>query len=950
MKLNLPLNLPDPERASKNLESFLSLYPVYEDELRGNLHAVSMLFSCSQFLANYSIKNPDALISSLRFLDTPLDIESLRGDLKARFTKCESINDGMKAVREFKREKLLIATMRDILKRSSLQETMHDLSLLADTILSESLDFIISYQSNRYGQPSHNSLAAIGLGKLGSYELNYSSDVDLIFVYAEEGETSGILSPQGVIINKISTFEFYSKVVEEYSRFLSSNTEDGFCYRVDLRLRPQGQKGSLVLTLRGYEEYYESWGQLWERATLIRARYIAGCAETGDEFLKIIEPFVYRKYLGFDAIDEIRRMKSQVEQIKADTLSRDIKRGFGGIREIEFFIQIFQLIYGGKEPLLRESSTLKVLHRLLQKGYIGFEDFQNLFESYIFLRTLEHRLQQLNDIQTHTIPTQDEELQIIARKMGFQDREMFLNFLYSKRRTVRHIYDSLLEIKTSDLSAQQKDIHSYGRLMDSIYWEMDSPLESLLIDELSGTKIRDKKKAIYCLAKIRNSMYAFQTLRGRRLLEEIIRKFVDEAIQGTNPDGALLQLVDFSAVLASSEPYLESISTRQDIIATLNFIFSNSPYLSKIIMNNPDYLDSLITGESSKKTVSSLQRDIGLLIEKYGISTAIRLFRRHEEIRLGAAFLNSKIGIRELLVALSRIADIIISASVKSVIEKIIPKSGDMPNHSPLAVIGFGKLGGMEITFNSDIDIIFICPDEPSHSVIKTAEMLIRLLSSYTKEGIAYRVDIRLRPDGSKGMLINSIEGIENYYLFNAQFWELQALLKARPLSCNDKISKDFMKIRKKVLLKRAPEISREEIKNMCKRVQNELSKELPNSGIYDIKYCTGGLAELEFFVQYMQLRYCTENPDIIIQNTFDAVKRLSKNSFLNSHDATILGETYIFYRTVETLLKLRNETILKEKSGDLKGIAYFFNTDESSLLKLFSEKRDFIKDIWERY
>ena len=948
-EINLPFNLPDPERASKNIETFLSLYPDYDDRLRSNLYAISMLFSYSQFLANYCSKNPEVLFGSLKHIDDPLTITALKEELRAKFSSCESLKDGMKAVRDFKKEKLIIITIRDILKRANLLETMNELSLLADAILSESLDFVLPFLANRYGLPEHNTLAVIGLGKLGPLELNYSSDVDLIFVYREEEETSGILSPQGVIINKISAFEFYSKVVEEYNRFLTLNTEDGFCYRVDLRLRPQGQRGSLALSIRSYEEYYESWGQLWERAALIRARFIAGCNETGDEFLQTINPFIYRKYLGYDAIEEIRRMKSQVEKIKPITLSRDIKRGFGGIREIEFFIQIFQLIYGGKEPLLRENSTLKALHRLLQKGFIGHEDFQNLLEGYIFLRTLEHRLQQLNDVQTHIIPSHEAEMQVLAAKMGFENTKSFLDALYTTRHMVRTIYDSLLEMKTTDSSSAKRDINSYGRLMDSLYWEMDSPVESLIFDELKDTKIKDPKKAIHCLTKIRNSIFAFQTLKGRKLLDELIPRFVDEAIRGTNPDNSLLQLVDFSAILASRESYLESISARQDIIASLNFIFSNSPYLSKIIMNNPDYLDSLITEQSTKKTVTSLKRDLEILVEKHGILTAIRLFRRHEEIRLGSMFLNSAIDIRELMLSLSRIADVILAAGLKS-ITHTLASGNDLSNQETLAIIGFGKLGGMEITFNSDIDIIFICSHEPSYSDIKIAERLIRLISSYTKDGMAYRIDIRLRPDGSKGMLISPLEGIRNYYLSNAQSWELQALLKARPLNCIARISKDFMQMREDILIKRSVDIPKEKIRSMGERMQKELSKEQSNAGVFDIKYGTGGLAELEFFVQYMQIRNCSQKPKILVQNTFDALRRLCLYSCLEPGDAIALRETYLFYRTIETLLKLKNETLLKKKGSDLENLSYFFNTDENGFLNLLYEKKLFVKNIWNRY
>ncbi len=943
MKIELRYDLPDPERAHKNIETFIDKNPDYADKLHSNLYPISMLFSFSQFLANYSINKPNSIFESLNSLDGAFDIERLSSELSRLLSKCKSIKEGMSVIRNFKKDKLISITLRDILKRAALQEIIYELTILADIILSESLNFVSSFLIDRYGMPENNSLVIIGLGKLGSYELNYSSDVDLIFAYRDEGDTSGIKSPQGVIINKTTAFEFYCKLIEEYCRFISTNTEDGFAYRVDLRLRPQGQKGNLALNLRGYEEYYESWGQLWERAAMIRARAIAGDVETGKEFLMILKPFIYRKYLDFDAIEEIRRLKSQVEQIKPGTSSRDIKRGFGGIREIEFFIQIFQLIYGGREPLLREGSTLMALHRLLQKSLIGYEDFQYLSGSYIFLRTLEHRLQQLNDIQTHTMPSNEKELDMLAKKMGFNDKISFLSALYSKRYKVRQIYDSLLGVENENSTTLPIDDGSPCKIMSSVFWEMGSPIESLIMDEISATKIKEPRKAIQYLTKIRNSIYSFQTLRGRRLLEDIIPKFVDEALRGTNPDNALLQLVDFSNILAGNVSYLESISARQEIISTLNFIFSNSEYLSKILMNSPEYIDSLVVGESARKTQGTLRKDLDILIEKHGISTSIRLFRRLEEVRVGVLFLNGRIGIMDLMISLSRTAEIIILGALQS--------DGLNKFELPLLFsVGFGKLGGREITFNSDIDIIFICPNEPNIGDIKIAEKMIRAISSYTKDGIAYRVDMRLRPDGSKGTLVSSLKGIENYYLHNAHPWELQALLKARPLSSDAKNNRAFIDMRQGVLLKRAIDVKQDEIKKMCDKIQKELSKETQNPKTYDIKHGIGGLLELEFFVQYLQLKNCMNNPVLLTQNTFHAIKKLQRGGFIKFNDAETLKEIYLFYRTMETLLRLRNETILKENSDALNGATFFLRSDSESFLRRLLERRGFVSNIWERY
>ncbi len=922
-------HLPDPERAQKNIETFLSEHPDYTEKLNSSISEVSALFSYSQFLANYCIKNPDALFHALNNLYVTFDSEQIKTELKELLFSCISISDGMKTVRNFRKDKFLIITLKDILRQAELQEIMLDMSSLADAVLCESLDFVESFLRQRYGTPENNSIAIIALGKLGALELNYSSDVDIIFVYRKEGATSGISTIQGVTMNKISAFEYYTKLVEDYTRFLSANTEDGFVYRVDLRLRPQGQRGSLALSLKGYEEYYESWGQLWERAALLRARPAAGDMGLGQEFLQLIKPFVYRKYLDFEAIDEIRRMKSQVEQIKTGTLSRDIKRGYGGIREIEFFIQIFQLIYGGKELLLRERSTFKALHRLLQKGLIGYEDFGRLSENYIFLRTLEHRLQQLNDIQTHSLPSGDAELDILAQKMGFPDRSLFLSEQNRRRHTVRVIYDSLLESRKEP---------SQG-LLSSVFWDIETPIENLLTEEFSKTKIRDVQKAMRCLIKIRNNIYSFQTIKGRRLLEEILPRFVDEALRGANPDLALLQLVDFSGILAAKESYLEAIQ-RHEIISALNFVFSQSEYLSKILMSSPEYIESLVEGEVTKKSLKTLKDELKPLINRHGEHTAIRLFRRFEEIRLGILFLNRKISVMELMRALSKVAEAILSSLHHSITPSL------------LSIIGFGKLGGREIIFNSDLDLVFITHGEPTEGDIKAAEGLLRACMSYTKDGIAYKIDTRLRPEGSKGPLVSSLKGLRDYYLKHAQVWELQALLKARPILktpqlLNPSTPKFFMDMRKEVLMERGNEITLSDIKKMRERIQRELSKE--TSGAYDIKLGSGGLEDLEFIIQYLQLKNCKDNPQILVQGTLDAIRSLHANGILKHDDAAIMKEAYLFYRTIEIMLRLRNESVLKDGSSTLQSIAGFMDMNEEKILTSLNEKRERINAFWNR-
>ncbi|TAN42802.1 MAG: bifunctional [glutamate--ammonia ligase]-adenylyl-L-tyrosine phosphorylase/[glutamate--ammonia-ligase] adenylyltransferase [Nitrospirae bacterium] len=920
-------DVPDQDRAKNNIEAFLSAYPGHSDIVDEHIEKIALLFSNSQFLANHSLIYPEDLIDALGSFKYPTAVQTLRGDLKDSFLNCSSVKEGMKVVRRFRKKHMLSLTLKDLLRTCDMQEVMLEMSLLADVVIEGSLNFIEPFIAERYGAPANASFVALALGKLGAEELNYSSDVDLIFAYAEDCETTGISTVQGVTINRITASEYYAKLIEELSRFLSLNTEDGFAYRVDLRLRPQGQKGNLAMALSGYEEYYESWGQLWERAMLLRARPVAGDMELGERFCDVISPFVYRKYLDLDTIEEIRKMKAQVEHIKSGTLSRDIKRGYGGIREIEFFIQIFQLIYGGKEPHIREKSTIKGLHKLLQKRFIGYEDFKRLSDNYIFFRTLEHRLQQMNDLQTHSLPSGEHELQVLALKLGYKDKESFAGSLASRRSKVREIYDSLLEKKGEDGEKQ-------ASILSRVFWDIESPVENLLADELRKSRVSEVHRAMHCLMRIRNNISSFQTIKGRRLLESLVPQFVDDAIERENADAVLSQLVDFSLVLATKESYLEALARRPGIVSTLNFVFAHSGYISRIIMQSPEYLESLVGHEVKLKLFGELKSELAALIEKQGMTNAIRFLRKTEEVRLGILYLNNSIGVNELVSSLSRTAEAIFS-------ELAAVLSPDV------AVIAFGKFGGRELAFNSDLDIVFASDSDPSLERIKSAERLLKVFTSYTKDGVAYQVDTRLRPEGSKGPLVVSIEGLRKYYFNNAHAWEVQALLKARPVAGNKGQSATgrlFSGLRRDVLVRRGNEIKIEELRRMRERIEKELAD---SSKGFDLKLGQGGLEELEFGIQYLQLRHCDKHPELLVQGTVNALRRLEKFNVLGSADAKALCDIYLFYRTVQSLMRLQEESVLSPGSASFNGIAGFLGTDGDGFGREIEKNRLKVSDFW---
>ncbi len=921
---------PDPERAYKNLSSFLEENPERTSELQGNIRNISLLFSYSQFLANYGTTHPEDLFVALDTIENAVVREDLASALKQEFgaigdaPQSTSLPLYMNAARRFRLKQILKITLRDILKKADLVDIMFEMSCLADVIIKGSLDIIRQYVSSMYGSPEVEKFSVIALGKLGAEELNFSSDVDFVYVYNTElGETSGVLNSQGTRTNRISNHEYYCKIGEELSKFLSQNTEAGFVYRVDLRLRPEGQRGAIALALRGYEMYYESWGRAWERAMLLRARPVAGDEALGRDFMEMIRPFVYRKYLDFSSIDEISKLKTRID---ATFKKSDIKRGYGGIREIEFFSQALQLIYAGREPLLRERNVLKILHRLFQKGIIGREDYGILSDNYRYLRTLEHRLQQLNDLQTHTLPVGDAELDLLGRKMGYASKSQFTDDLEKRRKQVRTVYDSLF-------AARQEEPSTGHTLFNEEFSDTE------LKEFLSNAGLRDVGKALRNIRSIRDSTFNFQTLRGRRLLSDILPMFVDSSLKSGNPDVALNHIQSFALLLSTNESYLEVFSKNRTLIDLIVYVFAQSNYLSKMLMARPQYLEMIGWQETLRKSLGALRAEIrDSLSEGGSISDAVRLIKQMEEIRIGLLFLQKKKDVIKVTRGLSRTAEAILSSSFE--------QSGE--GQKGMAVISFGKLGGREIAFGSDLDLIFVSLEDVQIVQTRTAEKLLRMLISYTRDGIAYSVDTRLRPEGSKGPLVSSVEAFRNYYAGSAAFWEFQALLKARPVAGDRKAGCAFMQLAHETLSAYSSKVTAFDIRQMRERIMQELSKE---SEGYDIKLGPGGIEEIEFMVQFLQLKNCEKHTTLLVQNTLAAIRRLATAGIISDAEALMMTDAYLFFRTIEGLLRLRGVAVLKKDDESLKSASEFVGFDETAdFAEHLKKTRKAVREAFDRH
>jgi glutamate-ammonia-ligase adenylyltransferase len=940
----------DPDMALNNLDRFLSalgdvpsLLSAYR--LRPDvLISLVTIFGASRFLSTYLVT---LAAESLKFLSAPgfLTNQSDRQRLSERLaTSTRGVVDDkgfFRKLRLFRKQEMLRVGLRDLLGKADLRETVEDLSDLAEACLRKAYAWADAGLTKRYGKPMVErsgktagpaGFAIIAMGKLGGRELNFSSDVDLMYVYSTDGETEGLSQADGTITNRITNHQYFTKLAEKLSAAIGEKTEDGFVFRVDLRLRPEGQRGPLAQSLGGYELYYESWGQTWERSALIKARLVAGDEAVGKEFIERITPFVYRKYLDYGALSEIRDMKEKINKDveQKGRTHHDVKLGYGGIREIEFVVQALQLIYAGQDRSLRERGALKALHLLSQKGLITYQEHADLARAYVFLRTVEHRIQLLDDLQTQTMPSDEQEVRSLARRTGYfepgKEAETLLHDYAELTHKVRKIYDDLFAF-TGDEPVSEPSAHIYGMLLDP-----ETP-ESEAVAALDKYGFLDPGKAYRDLVQLREGpALVHQTPRSRKLFSRLFPIFFHELVSSPDPDMALNHLESFFAAPGSWES-LQSLM-RLDASATriLVAIFANSEYFSRMLVSRPELLQNLLETRKhsgagihavySRELAEALDRAAGLS-EKLD---ALRRFKHQEEIRCGMADLLSGMKLTAIARDLSKLAEVCLDAALTLSASETAKRYG-APDPCPgLAIIGAGKLGGRELSYGSDLDILFVysedraLPPPPGLTVFeyfsKVAEKTIAYLSSLTREGFAFRIDTRLRPAGSKGPLVQSIGAFNNYYTTQAETWERQALLRTRGVAGDRAVVSEFCSAIQDLIYRDADgTVLAADIRTMRGRMEEEVGKE--SSAHYNIKQGAGGLVDIEFLVQYLQLLHGRKHPRIRVPGTYNALRALRKERLLNKEDCRFLMDTCLFLRQLESRMRIVSNQATSELSRD---------------------------------
>lgn len=774
--------------------------------------------------------------------------------------------------------------VRDLAGRADLTEVTRACTDLAEVTVAAAVDFHHAELAALYGEPRNadgvaQHLIVIGMGKLGGVELNVSSDIDLIFVYPDDGETDG---PR-----HLGNHEFFTRLGKRLIASIGEVTGDGYVFRVDMRLRPYGDSGPLVSSFAMLEEYFYSQAREWERYAWIKARALTG--ERHDELEALRRPFVFRKYLDFGAFAAMRDLHAQIRrEVARKDMADDIKLGPGGIREIEFIAQVFQLIRGGKTPALQVRPTRAILHQLAAMDLLPERTVAELEEAYVFLRNLEHRLQYLDDAQTQSLPRQDDDRARVAHAMGFADWTAFTARLNGLRKKVSGQFEQVF-------GAPQEDQSSHP-LTD--LWSLPDEAARARLDALGYA---DGGAVLGRLRELRDSQ-RYQSLQAanKTALEALLPPLIEVAVNFANPDATLDRILDLLATISRRVPYLQLLREYPQTLMQVARLASASPWAAQYLCRQPYLLDELLDPRTLMAAPDwPLKRDeLRARLAAFADDAEqqldeLRQFKQVETFRLLAQDLAGLWTVERLSDQLSLLADLLLDASLELVWAGLRQKHRDRP---AFAVIAYGKLGGKELGYASDLDLVFLYDDphpEAQEIYARLGKRLISSISTATGAGQLYDTDLRLRPDGASGLLVSAVAAFADYQAQHAWTWEHQALTRAR-YSCGDtEVGERFEAIRERVLrLPRDPARLRADILAMRQKMHDGH----PNrSGLFDLKHDSGGLVDVEFAVQYLVLAHAAAHPTMT--GNHGNIALLRRAGELGLLDAAVAGAAADAYR-----------------------------------------------------
>ena len=821
----------------------------------------------------------------------------------------------MQALRVLRARLMFRWIWQDANQQTDVVTLTRELSDFADACIVAAKEFALIPLLAKHGEPIGYSgkvqdLIVIAMGKLGAQELNLSSDIDLIFAFDEQGETNGRKC--------IDVQQFCILWGQKLIYLLDHITADGFVFRVDMRLRPWGDGSALVISHVALEKYLSQHGREWERYAWIKARIITGGAE-GDDLLEMTRPFVFRKYVDYTAFEAMREMKAMIErEVSRRNIADDIKLGAGGIREVEFIVQVFQLIYGGSKLELQDRQCLVSLQHLGEVGLLDAQAVIDLEDAYLFLRRVEHAIQALNDQQTQSLPTEDDLRQRLTDTLGFEDWDAFIAFLNEKRGKVIYQFEHLIKEKGCEATVENST-----QLENRLEAILDANAKNLIHEFWYGHAIKKlPAKAV-------------------QRLKEFWPYLIEAILQSDKPQIALMRLMPLVESVMRRTVYLVMLIESKGALQRLVKMATVSPWICEELTHYPVLLDEFLSMDfelPQRRYLEDSLRQQLLRIEIDQVEDqmrVLRLFKKSNVLTVAASDVLAESPLMKVSDALTDIAEVSVIAALNLAYQTVAKRHG-YPldengrrcslDHLAFVVAGYGKLGGIELGYGSDLDLVFIhAMDEQADTdgtkvisgfefAMRVAQKFMSLMTTQTLDGRVYEIDTRLRPSGEAGLLVTSLKAFEQYQLKSAWVWEHQALVRARSIAGELSLREKFEQLRCRILtLPRDEENVRVEVLNMRQKMKDHLgsSKEQKKDGIFHLKQDAGGIVDIEFMAQYMVLAWSGTNQDLAhYSDNVRILEDAGKAGCLPSSDVTALIQAYLSERAESHRLALANHNM----------------------------------------
>ncbi|RMF19859.1 MAG: bifunctional [glutamate--ammonia ligase]-adenylyl-L-tyrosine phosphorylase/[glutamate--ammonia-ligase] adenylyltransferase [Deltaproteobacteria bacterium] len=844
------------------------------------------------------------------------------------------------ALRRMARLEMSRIGARDLTGEASLDETLEAITRLADVSVALAVEHVRRFLAGKLGEAVGEDGRPIGfvvlaLGKHGGMELNYSSDIDVLYLYDHDQAASGSPQPR----------EFFARLAAEVTRVLSKPTDEGIVFRVDLRLRPEGDGGPLINSVANALTYYEGWGDTWERGVLIKARPVAGDHEVGERFIDGVRPFVYRRHLDYQTIEDFRHMKQRIdaEEVVRARRGRDVKLGRGGIRELEFVVQVLQLIHGGHDPAVRVVGTRAALEALENAGFLSAAEARALDAAYRFLRNVEHAIQIVEQRQSQRLPDDEEGLRWLARRLGYgcgrrgmpaggDEVAAFEADFERHTGAVRAAFVKFLELRaetSAPIATEDADaVAVLGMLERGDIEEAAAVLEEMGFPD--GARAAERLLRLY-----RGRIAAPASPQRRRAVESMAPALLRATASSADPDSALDRMVDFLTRTGAHTSYLALLSGSPATMRILLSLFATSPYLAAHLVGHPEIIDSLVrsdqlpVGGDRQAIGAELERELQAAGDEEEVLAVLRRFRTTELIRIGMADLGGVLSLEQVHEALTALADACLSCAVAQARREL--EKGTEAKDTPdleFCVIGLGKMGAGEMTYGSDLDLMFVYRsnadgfDAAAHGfATRWAQKTMNLLQARTRDGIVYKIDARLRPSGRSGPLVTSLARFCAYHKREAELWERQAHTRARVVVGPPDLAETVERTIAEFVYGRGLDAAGvREIDELRRRVERELANEGPAT--VNIKTGRGGIVDIEFVAQMLLLRYGHEHPEVRRRSTIAALQALRDAGLLERGRAATLLAHYRFLRRLEARMRLERDRPVEELGTDPRVLA----------------------------